>query len=160
MWTESWGGSEKRESRTSPCKRQHPLHSELSCGRNVAPARGRMALGGFLGMRTWALAGQEEGVKQGARQEGSCWVCFSITRTGQGLGEGGRWGPGRGRVREDPGSRTRVGVQSKSVDSAASLPGLELIPSLPICVTLGKSLPCPMPLSDQLNTGILIALTI
>lgn len=52
------------------------------------------------------------------------------------------------------------GSAVKSVDSAASLPGLELIPSLPICVTLGKSLPCPVPLSDQLNTGILIALTI
>ena len=89
-----------------------PLSSELSCGRNVAPVRGRMALGGFPGMRTWALAGREEREKQGARQEGSCWVCFSITRNGQGLGEGGRWGPGRGKVREDPGSRTRVGVQS------------------------------------------------
>ena len=96
----------------APCKRQHSLHSELSYGRNVAPVRGRMALGGFPGMRTWAWTGQDEGVKQGARQEGSCWVCFSITRTGQGLGDEGRRGPGRGSIREDPGYRTRVGVQS------------------------------------------------
>lgn len=79
-----------------------PLRAELwkECG----TSEGENGLGWVPGMRTWAQAGREEGVKQGARQEGSCWVCLSVTRTGQGLGDEGRWGPGRGSIREDPGS--------------------------------------------------------
>lgn len=33
----------------SPCKRQHPLRSELSCGRNVAPAGAENGLGWLSG---------------------------------------------------------------------------------------------------------------
>lgn len=42
-----------------------PLRAELwkECG--TCGGGRRMALGGFPGMRTWALAGREEGVKQG-----------------------------------------------------------------------------------------------
>lgn len=48
---------EKRESWMSPWIRQHLPCSALSCGRNMAPARERMAVGRFLRMRTWARAG-------------------------------------------------------------------------------------------------------